>query len=70
MQGHMTQLSCFFFHRTTCNYMYVCQDPFHDTFQVISYIQLHVPYIRYFFFPSVPLSLFPFHPDTCIYVCI
>lgn len=30
MQGNMTQLSCFFFHRT--NYMYVRQDPFHDTF--------------------------------------
>lgn len=67
MQGNMTQLSCFFFHRT--NYMYVCQDPFHDTFPC----QLHTAtrtFVLFLFpFPSFP---FPFslviYIHTCMYV--
>lgn len=52
MQRNMTQLSCFF-HRT--NYMYICQDPCHDTFS----FQLHTA-TRTFVLFSFFFSLFPF----------
>lgn len=61
MQGNMTQLSCFF-HRT--NYMYVCQDPFHDTFPY----QLHTA-TRTFVLFSFSLSLFPFSLVIYIHTC-
>lgn len=65
----------FFFHRT--NYMYVCQDPFHDTFPY----QLHTTKVatrrfilsfcgHFFFFCLLPLSLFPCNLHTYMYVCI
>lgn len=69
MQGNMTQLSCFLFHRT--NYMYVCQDPFHDTFPY----QLHAA-TRTFVLFSFSFSLFPFslviytHRYMYVYICV